>query len=181
MWLAKKIRVIILTTGDIEWSNSGMPHHPTMRNFTHQGWAIWDLCNHDLLGLIPDPGHIKRVTLSVESSHRIPFYAGTGCVKTPEWGKHHSNSRMPCLVIIFGTWHGTGVHPSNYQSVLFRCPVDLSLNITNCERWWPGMVNAQKTCLLSVVGCTYDCHNPRCGRKMILHIRPPETQIHFPA
>jgi len=41
------------------------------------------------------------------------------------------------------------------------------------------MLVAQKIGQGSLVGFTYDCHNCRCGRKLILCIPPPITRVHL--
>jgi len=71
----QKLQGNMLFAWVIEWSKSGMPSQRTFRNFTHQVWGIWNLSNHDLFWIIPDPGSQKRITLSRESISTIRFLA----------------------------------------------------------------------------------------------------------
>jgi len=86
---------------------------------------------------------------------------------------------MPCFVNVFGTIRGTGDQPDKNLGALFRCPANIFLNIANGEIQRPGMLIAQKNGQLSLVGCTYDWHNCRSGRKLILCIPPPIAHVHL--
>ena len=140
---------------------------------------MWDLSNHDLFGIIHDPGGRKKITLSLESISTIPFQGGTSYVKIVEWGQHGSKRRMPCLVSIFGNFQGTGDQPNKNPGALLGCTADIISNITNCEITRPGMLIARKIGQVSLVGCTYDWHNCRSGRKLSLHIPPPIAGVHL--
>jgi len=106
----------------IKWSKSWMPHRRTFRNFTHRAWAIWDLSNHDVFRIIPDPGSQKRITLPLESISTVPFQARASNVNIPEWGQHCSNPGMRCLVSIFGTFRRTGNQLHKNPGALFSVP-----------------------------------------------------------
>jgi len=174
----QKLQVNILISWVIGWSNNGMSHRHTFRNFTNQAWAIWDLSNHDLSWIIPDPGHQKRITLSQECISTIPFQAGTSYVKIPQWGQHCSNHRMPCLVTIFGTFQGTGDQPNKKTGIHFRCTADIFSNITNRGIEGPVMLIARNIGQVRLVGCMNDWPNHRSGRKLIMHIPPPIGHNH---
>jgi len=119
------------------------------------------------------------VTLLLESISTIPFQARASDVKMPKLRQHSSNRGMPCFNSVFGTFRGTGNEPDKNPGALFTCAVDIFSNITNCEMQWPGMLIARKVGQVSLVGCTYDWHNHRCSRKLILCIPPPITCIHL--
>jgi len=163
----------------IKWSKRWMPHRHTFRNFTHRTWAIWDLRNHNLFWIIPDPGSQKRITLSLESISKIPFRARASDVKMLEWGQHYSNCGMPCLGSIFGTFWRTGDQLNMNPCAIFRCTVDIFLNITVYEIQWPGMLVAQKIDPVGLVETTNDWHNRRSIRKLILHIPLPIACVHL--
>ena len=156
----------------IQGLTSWMPHRRTLRNFTHQTWAIWDLSNHDLFWIIPDPGRQKTITPSLESISTIPCQAGTSYVKIPEWGQHCSNRRMPCIMDILGTFRGTWNQRNENAGAPDWCTADIFSNVTNRDIQRPGMLIAWKLGQVSLVGCTNDWHNRRSGRKLILHIPP---------
>jgi len=143
----------------MEWSKCWMPHRHTFRNRTHWAWAMWDMSNHDLFGIIADPGSQKWIALSLECISTLPCQAGTSYVKILEWGQHSSNCGMPCLSSVFGTFQGTGDQPNENPGALFRCLADIFLNVINCEMQWPGILITQMIGQLSVVGCTNDWHN----------------------
>jgi len=75
----------MLVPRDIEWSKSRMPHLRTFRNLTHWAWPIWDISNHDMFRIIPDPGSQQRVSLSLESICTIPFQARASDVLCWRW------------------------------------------------------------------------------------------------
>jgi len=129
----------------IQWSKSWLPHRRTFRYFTHRAWAIWDLNNHDLFRIIPDPGSQKSITLSLESISTVPFQARASDVNIPEWGQHYSNRGMPWLISIYGTFRMTGDQPNKNPGTVFRCTADIFSNITDHEIKQPGMLVAQKT------------------------------------
>jgi len=168
-----KLRVNMLISWDIEWSKCWTPHRGTFRNFTHRAWVIWDLSNHELFWIIPDPGCQKRITLSLEFICTIPFQAGTSDVKIPEWGQHCSNCGMPCLVRIFGTFRGTWNQRNDNLCEHVRCPPDIFANITNCEIQWAGMLIRLIIGSVNLVGCTNDWYNCHSCRKLIWCIPPP--------
>jgi len=152
----QNLRLNLPISWAIEWSKSGMPHQRTVRDFTHQAWAIWDLSNYDLFWIIPNLSSQKRITLFLESISTVPFQAGTSYVKIPEWGQHSSNCGMPCFISSFGTMWWTGDPLNEDPAAEFRCSVDIFSNITNCEIWWSGMLMAQKLAQVSFDGCTND-------------------------
>jgi hypothetical protein len=61
----------------------------------------------------------------------------------------------------------------------FWCAVDIFANIVNCEIQRTGMLIARKIGQVSLVRCTYDWHNRRSGRKLILRIPPPIAGVHL--
>jgi len=129
--------------------------------------------------MIPDSGSQQQVPLWSESICKIPFQARTSDVKLPELRQHSSNRGMHCFINVFGTFPGTWDQPDKNLGVLYRCAVDILSNITNCEIKWPGMLVAQEIDQVGLVGCTYDWHNRRPGRKLILCIPPPITCNHL--
>jgi len=157
----------------IEWLKRVMSHRRTFRTCTHWAWAIWDMSKYDLFWIIHDPGCQKRITLSLESIIKIPFEAGTGYVKIPEWRQHGTNRRMPCLVSILGTFWGTWNQPNDSAGAICRCMTDILSNIATCEIQRPGMVIAQRIGQVSLVGCTNEWHDCHSGRKLILLVPPP--------
>jgi len=175
----QQLRVDMVVPGVIEWSNRWMPHWRTLRSFTQWASAIWDLSNHDLFRIIPDPGSHKRVTLSLESICTIPFQARASDVNMPKLRQHSSNSGMRCFVNDFGTFRGTWDQPNKNTETWLWCTADIFSKITNCAMMWPGMLVARKIGLVSLVRCTYDWHNCRSGRKFILCIPPLITRIHL--
>jgi len=126
----------------IESSTSWMPHWRTFRNFRHWAWAIWDLSNHNMFWIIPDPGCQKRISFSLESISTMLFQAGTSYVKIREWGQDCSNRGMPCLVSIFGTLWWTWNQPNKNTGALFRCTVAIFSKITKREIQRRGMLIA---------------------------------------
>jgi len=112
----QKLRVNILICLFIKWSISGMSHRRTFTNFTYRAWTIWDYSNHDLFGIIPNPGCQTKITVSLESVGRMRFQAGTSYVKIREWGQHGSNRRMPCPVTILGSVWGQGISETRIQA-----------------------------------------------------------------
>jgi len=130
----------MLISGVINRTTSWMPHWHMFRNFRHGVWVIWDLCNHHLFWIIPDPGSQKRITLSLESITTIPFQAATSNVEILEWGQQCSNNGMACLISICGTLHGTWNQPKNNAGELSSCTADILSNITNSEIQQPGQL-----------------------------------------
>jgi len=127
------LRLNMLVSWVIKWSKSWMPVRRTLRNFTHRAWAIWDLSNHDLFRIIPNPGSLQRVTLSLESICAIPFQAGASDVKMPQLRQHSSNRRMPGFVNVLDTLRGTWNQPDRNPGAVFGCAADSFSNITYCE------------------------------------------------
>jgi len=84
---------------------------------------------------------------------------------------------MPCLFRILEAFWGRGDQPNYNPGVLFRCPVDIISNLTNCEIQRPGMLITQQIVEVSLVGCTNDWHNRCSWRKSILGIPPPITHV----
>jgi len=166
----QQLWVKMLVSWVIEWSKSWMPHPRTCRNLTHWAWAKWDMSNYDLFRIIPDQGCQQRVTLSLESICTIPSQAKASDVNMPKLRQHSSNHGMPCFVNVFGTFRRTGNQPNKNQGVLFRSTKDIFLIITICEIQRPGILIAWKISQVSLVRCTYDWHNRRSGRKLILCI-----------
>ena len=121
----------------------------------------------------PQPRPPKRITLSVESISTIPFRARTRYFKILECGHLCSNRGMPCLGRIFGTFWGAGVQRNENSGVWIRCLRDIFLSISYRDIQWPAMLIAQTICQVSLVRCTNDWHNRRCGRKPISHIPQP--------
>jgi len=177
--LVQKLQLNMLISSVIKWSKSWMPHCRIFKNFTHRVWAIWDLSNHALFRMIPDPGSQKRITLSLESISTVSFQARASEVKIPKWGQHYSNRGMPCLVSIFGTFRRTGNQPKKNPGAIFRRVVDIFSNITYCKIQQPGMLVACKISQVGLVGCTNDCHNCCSSRKLILGIPPPIACVHL--
>jgi len=175
----QKFQVNMLMSWVIKWSKSWMPQQHTFRNFTNRAWAIWDLSNHDLFWIIPDPGSQKSITLSLESISTIPFQARASDVKIPEWVQHCSNRRMPCIVSIFGTVWWKEDQPNQDAGARFRCTVDIFSNITYSVIQRPGMLVSQRIGQVGLVGCTNDWHNPRSSRRLIMHIPPPIACVHL--
>jgi len=147
-----------------------MSQRRTFRNFTHRAWAIWDLSNHDLFHIIPDPGSQKWVTLSLESICTIPLQAMASDVKIPKLRQYSSNCRMPSSVNLFGIFRGTWDRPDMNPGALLWCVADIVSYVTHCEIHWPGMLVARKIGEVSVVGCTNDWYNRPSGRQLILCI-----------
>jgi len=175
----KKLKVNRLMSCNIQQSKGWMPHRRTFRNFTHLVLAIWDLSNHILFWIIPNPVSQKRMTLSLESFNTIPFQAGASYVNIPEWRQHSSNRAMPWLISTFGTFRGTQVKPNKNPGIIFRRAVDIISSTTNCEILLPNMLVAWAIGVLCHVGCTDCLPNCRTGRKLILRIPPPVTRIHL--
>jgi len=169
----QKLQVNKLISWVVKSSKSWVPHRRTFRNFTHRAWAIWDLSNHDLFWIIPDPGSQKRITLSLESISKIPFQARASDVKIPEWGQQCSNHGMPCLVSIFGTFRATGDQPNKNPGALFRCTAGIFSIITDHEIQRPGMLVSQTIGQVGLGRCTTDWHNRPFNRKLMLRIPPP--------
>jgi len=178
MIVLKQLRVNMLVSWVIEWLKSWMPHRRPFRNFTHRAWAIWDLSNHDLFQIIPDPGSQQQATLSLESISTIPFQARASDVKMPKLRQHSSNCGMPCLVNEIGTFRETWDQPDINSEAVFWCAADIFSNITKCEIQWPGMLVARQIGPVSLVGCTYNWHNCHSGRKLIMCIPLPITCVH---
>jgi hypothetical protein len=109
----------MLSSWVIEWSKSGMAHRCIFANFTHWAWAIWELCNHNLFWMIPNPGHQRKITLSLESISTIQFHAGTSYVRITEWGHHNSNCVVPYHVSILTPCRGPGIIPTTNQGNIF--------------------------------------------------------------
>jgi len=179
MMVLQQLWVNMLVSWVIEWSKSWILHRRSFRNFTHWAWAIWELSNHDLFRMIPDPGSQKRITLSLESICTIPFQAGASDVKMRQLRQHSSNCRMACLVNVSGTFRWTWDQPDKNAGVPFWCMVDIFSNITNCEIQQPVMLIAWKICQVSLVGCAYDWHNRCSGRKLILCIPPQIAHVYL--
>jgi hypothetical protein len=156
-----------------------MPHQHTVRNFIHLALAIRDLSNRDLFQIIPNPGSQMRVSLLLESICTIPFQAGASDVKIPQLRLHSSNCGMPCLINIFGTFPGTWDHPDKNPGAHFCCTATIFSNIADRDIQRPGMLNVQKIGRVSLVKCTYDCHDCRSGWKWILCIPPAITYGHL--
>jgi len=169
----------MLISWDIKWSKSWMPHRRSIRNFRHWAWAIWDLSNHDLFWIIPDPGSQKRITLSLEFISTVPFRTRASNVWIPRCGQHCSNRGRLCLVSIFGIFPINEDQPNKNPGAWFRCTADIFSNSTNREIQWPGMLVAREICTVGLVGCTNDWHNCRSSRKLILRITPPILCIHL--
>jgi len=68
----QKVRVNILISWVIEKPKSWIHYQRTLRDFTHQVIAIWDLNNHHLVWIIPNPGTQQSVKLSPESISTVP-------------------------------------------------------------------------------------------------------------
>jgi len=175
----QQLRVDMLVAWVIEWSKSWIPHHCTFRNFTHWAWAIWDMSDHDLFRIIPDPGSQQRVTLSLEYICTIPFQARPSDVDMPKLRQHSSNRVMPCFVNVFGIFWGIWDQSYENRGTLFRCRAGIFSNITNCEIQWRGVLIAHKIGQVTNVGCTYDCHNCHSGRKLIQCITPPVARVYL--
>jgi len=156
--LVQKLQVNVLISSVIKWSKSWMPHCRIFKTFTHRVWAIWDLSNHALFRMIPDPGSQKRITLSLESNSTVSFQARASNFKIPKWGQHCSNRGMPCLVSIFDTFRRTGDQPIKHPGALFRCTVDIFSNITDRKIQRQGMLVTRKIGQVGHVGCTNDWH-----------------------
>jgi len=170
----------LLMSWVMEWLKSGFPQPRNFRNFTRRASAIWDLSKHDLFKIIPKPGAQKRISLPLKSISRDPFQAGSSYVKIPEWGKHSSTHRMPCLVSSIGTFRVSGVQPSDFLGTHCRCVVDIFSKITNCVIQWQSMMITRKLSQVSVVTCGDHWHNCYSGRKPILRIAPPTASIELP-
>jgi len=175
----QQLRVNILASWVIEWSESWMPHRRTFGTFTHWAWAIWDLSNHDLIWVIPGPGSQMSITSSLESTWTIPVQARASDDKMPKMGQRSSKRGMPCFVNVFRTICGTWDQPDRNPGAPFRYLADIFSIITNCEMQQPGMLIVRKIGQVSFVGCTHDSHNRRSGRKLILYIPPPITHDHL--
>jgi len=173
-----KLQVTMSISWVVKWSKSWIPHRHTFRNFTHWAWSIWDLSNHDLLWIIPNPGSQKRIILSLESISTIPFQARASDFKIPEWGRHCSNRAMPCLVSILEPFRGPGITPRKIQARFVGEP-DIFSNNTDLEIQWPGMLVTRKTDPEGHVGCTNHWHNCRSSGMLILRIPPPITCVHL--
>jgi len=106
-------------------STSWMPHQHTYRYFTHWVWVIWDLSNHNVFWIIPDPRSQTRLTLSPESISTIAFQVGTSCVMTQQCGQHCSHCGMPCLAPIFSTSRATQNQPNQDTGELSSSTADI--------------------------------------------------------
>ena len=163
----------------IEWSTSWMPHRRTFMHFTHRAcWATWDLSNHYVFWIIPDPDSHRRVTLSLESICTIPFQAWARDVRMPKLRQHCSNCGMPCFVNIVSIFRGTYDQSGENPGSLVRCTMDIVSNITNWAIQRPGRLITRKIGQRSLVRCRYDCHNHPSSRKLILCIQPPVARVH---
>jgi len=162
-----------------ELSNNWTTHTHPIRNFTHWAWAIWDLRNHDLSWIIPDPVSRQTATVPPKSIRTISVRARTSYVNIPEWGQHGSNCRMPYLISIFVSFRGTYDQPNKTPDALFWCVANTLLNISNGEIQWPGMLITWNICQVSLVGCTNNWHNGRSSRKLILRMTPQIAHFHF--
>jgi len=169
----------MLSCSVIECSTSWMPHRCTFSNFTHWAWPIWDLSNHDVFWIIPDPDHIKTLTLSLQSSSTTPFQARTSYVKIPEGVQHCCNHGMPCVVHIFSTFQGTWNQSYENPDAVFECTADMFMHSTNCELQQPGMLITRSIVQVSLVRCTNEWHNHRSARKPILRILPPLNSVNL--
>jgi len=163
----------------IEWWKSSIPHRRTFRKFTHRVWAMWDLSNHDLYRIFPNPGSPKSVTLSLEYICTIQSQARASDVKMPKLRQHSSNCGMTCFDNIFGNFWGTWDQPDHNPGVQFRCEADIIFNLNNHEIQRPVMLVIQKIRQVSLVRCTYDCPNRRSGAKLILSIPWPIAPAHL--
>jgi len=103
----------MLVSWVIKWSKSWLTHQHTIKNFTHQAWAIWDLSNHDFFRIIPTPGGQQQVTLSLESFSTIPFQARDSDVKMPKLRQHGSYHALSMTLAPFG---GHGISPTRIQA-----------------------------------------------------------------
>jgi len=79
----------------------------------------------------------------------------------------------------FGTFRGTWDQPDKNPGAHSWYTADIFSNITDREIQRPGMRIAQKIGQASLVGCKYDWHNRRSGRKLILCIPPPIARGHL--
>jgi len=127
----QQLRINMLVSWVIEWSQCWMPHWRTFRTCTHQAWAIRDLSTNELFCTIPDPGSQQRVTLSLESICTIPFQARASDVKIPELRQHSSNHVLPCFINVFGTFRGIWDKSDNNPGAHFGCLADIFSNIPN--------------------------------------------------
>jgi len=163
----------------IECSTRSMAYRRTFRNATHLAWAIWDLRNHHMIWIIPNPDSLKRMTLLLESIHKISLQARTGYVRISEWGQHCVNHGMPCLVHILDTLRRIRNQPNQNQGAVIRCTANDFSNTTNHEILQPGMQITWKIGHISFVGCTNDWHNHHYSRKLFLRIPPPVPSVHL--
>jgi len=104
-----------------------------------------------------------------------------GPVMSRFWSGHSTLSTSECHVSSqsFAPFGGTGDEPNKDLGVLFSCPADIILNITNCEILRRCMLIVRKIGQVSLVRCTNDWHNCRSGMTLILHIPPPISSVHF--
>jgi len=175
--LVQELKANMLMSSVIEWTKSWIPHWHTSRNFTHSTWAIFNMSNHDLFWIVPDPGRQQRITLSLESTSTIPCQARTSYVKILKWEQHSSNCGMPCQVSIFGTFQRTADQANQNQGLQCRCVVDIFLNSSNWEIHQAGMWITWIIDHVSLVGCTCIWHNYHSGTKLILVMPSPLTWV----
>jgi len=86
---------------------------------------------------------------------------------------------MPSLVNVFGTFRWTRDQPDKNPGMLFWHTADIFLNITDHEIKHQGMLIVRKIGQLSLVGGTYDWHDRRSGRELILYIPLPIARVHL--
>jgi len=118
--LVVKLWVNMLISWVVECLTCWMPHRRTFRIFTHWASAIWDLSNHNMFWIIPDPGWQKRITSSLKSINTLPFHARTSFGKIGQWGPHSSKYGLPCPVRIVGTILGICNLPNEIAGSLLR-------------------------------------------------------------
>jgi len=114
-----------------------------------------------------------------ESFGTILFQAGASDVKMPRLRQHSSNHGMPCFVNVLATLWGTWDQPEQNPGACFWCAVNMFPNFAKCEIQRPGTLIARKIGQLNYVGCTYDSHNCRSGRKLILCTTPQIAHVHL--
>jgi len=117
--------------------------------------------------------------LLLESFCTILFQAGASDVKMPRLRQHSSNHGMPCFVNVLGTLWGTWDQPDQNPGARFWCAVNMFPNFAQCEMLWPGTLIARTFGQVNYVGRTYDSHNCRSGRKLILCITPQIAHVHL--
>jgi len=87
----QKLWVNLLSSWVIICSKSWMSDWRIFTYLTHLSWAISNLSNHNMFGIIPDPGSQYRIKLSLESISTLCQDTGVGIALVPTTEYHASS------------------------------------------------------------------------------------------